>query len=111
MEDLDFNPRPREGDDTCYPSAAPGSSPFQSTSPRGGRRRESVGIFRQLDFNPRPREGDDKGSGYKPHIDKQKTRETIKKLVDGINDNAELDKIHKIVYEAYKKEAEKKYKL
>lgn len=51
------------------------------------------------------------GSGYKPHIDKQKTRETIKKLVDGINDNAELDKIHKIVYEAYKKEAEKKYKL
>ncbi len=79
---LNFNPRPREGDDfvtfvnsfllTLFQSTSPRggrrcrhrrygpSCRFQSTSPRGGRRRRRGQRDRNRpDFNPRPREGDD----------------------------------------------------
>lgn len=51
------------------------------------------------------------GAGYKPHIDKEKTREVIKNMLNDINDNAELESIQKFVFEAYHRAIKKKYKL
>ena len=56
----DFNPRPREGDDSRNPDTFPAGGRFQSSSPRGGRPVNNPWYqIRHINFNPRPREGDD----------------------------------------------------
>ena len=58
-EPCHFNPRPREGDDYSGATLDRPGIKFQSTSPRGGRRLKSGYFTGYLYFNPRPREGDD----------------------------------------------------
>ena len=58
-----FNPRPRAGGDVVpHDGRRAGSTPFQSTPPRGGRleatRRSNCSWYRRR-FNPRPRAGGD----------------------------------------------------
>ena len=56
-----FNPRPREGDDFAHGRTGSLIFLFQSSSPRGGRRRGfEPRMVSFVNFNPRPREGDDR---------------------------------------------------
>ena len=54
-----FNPRPHEGDDDIQPFYKAVVYRFQSTSPRGGRRKTPKKEDAESCFNPRPHEGDD----------------------------------------------------
>ena len=62
---IDFNPRPREGGDAGRSVAIIRYNQFQSTPPRGGRRRGLLEKRVSVDFNPRPREGGDYNSSCK----------------------------------------------
>ena len=53
-----FNPRPRVGGDRLLGSTGINKE-FQSTPPRGGRRKSIKILFCSINFNPRPRVGGD----------------------------------------------------
>ena len=55
----DFNPRSREGSDYYSENPASDGTTFQSTLPRGERRNSNPVITSRHNFNPRSREGSD----------------------------------------------------
>ena len=57
-----FNPRSHEGSDADYIDTVVPPRGFQSTLPRGERRRTADGADRRCYFNPRSHEGSDPGS-------------------------------------------------
>ena len=60
-----FNPRPRAGGDRLLVPITDPDWLFQSTPPRGGRRRSRAGtVCKEMGFNPRPRAGGD-ANAYK----------------------------------------------
>ena len=54
-----FNPRARVGRDTFHSLDVLAEREFQSTRPRGARRKECQRYTREADFNPRARVGRD----------------------------------------------------
>ena len=59
QEDLNFNPRSREGSDTWMPSKRNGMSDFNPRSREGSDAAALLSRLQDSDFNPRSREGSD----------------------------------------------------